>query len=383
MNAHPLLLLQINYWYKQEFSPTWSGTYQPALVQIRAKYNAWFGSSPNGLRSGLNKWVTSCDQSCSELTASLIADGKAKLTACEEKVAQDGKPNWRNLNGFANAYLQMATKLFMFSSTSLVLFHQYSFCDPDKYDAETVLLKCKWNAAIENLMTKVFAVQSRALFLRKIMETASTECGSSRFWPLSQTCSKSSCNYKWALAISNNDWDRHLGSLDEQGKFVRLDESFYQSDSERTCQNDYDKWHQSLGFGYGGLYGYTSEAYSDPSYVWALREGNCAEITNWANNQLVTAKITFGAIPNFCINPDLPKCVALLGLDDLWGTNVEVSSEPLVQYPANLRCKNLEADRFFVSNGKDECWEKCKQKIQPIFFFTVEGANQCRCYETW
>ena len=330
----------------------------------------------------MNAWVKDCDVQCTFMSSTLIADGNNKLNSCKGLV-DNARPNWRDLNGFANAYLQMATKLMTFSSTALLMFRSYSFCDPEKNGQDEVDKKCKWNAAIENLMSKVFVTQSRSLFLKRVMETVSTECNSADWgWPFSQSCSKTSCNYKWGLAISNSDWEKRLGSSDQEGKFVRLDDSFYNSDLAATCQGFYDRWHQSQGFGYGRLYGYTSEVYDDPSYPFALRDGDCAYVANWANTKLVFGKLTFGAIPNFCLNKDFPKCTSLLYDDGLWGTDLEISDEPLVQYVPNVRCKGGNSGGF-SAGGKDECWRKCAQKMQPIFFFTTSSGNQCNCYETW
>ena len=382
MHVRVISAPQIDFWYEQDFRQTWGGTYQPALVQIEAKYSTWFGSNPSGLRTKLNAWVADCDVRCRYLTASLIADGNNKLDSCKVMV-DNARPNWRDLNAFANAYLQMATKLMSFSSTSLIMFQSFSYCDAEKYGQDVVNKKCKWNAAIQNLMTKVFVSQSRSLFLSKVMETASTDCSSTAWgWPFSQSCSKSNCNYKWGLAISNSNWKKRLGSSDQEGKFVKLDESFSQKNSEATCQGFYDRWFQSRGFGYGGLYGYSDKVYDDPSYPFALRQGDCAAVTNWADSNIPFDYLTFGAIPNFCLNNDFPKCTALLHDDGLWGTNLEISDEPLVHYVANVRCKGLGEFRY-TATGKDECWQKCGQRMQPIFFFTTSTGNQCDCYDTW
>ncbi|EWM28414.1 hypothetical protein Naga_100088g1 [Nannochloropsis gaditana] len=45
---------QVQLWYTQSFSGSWSGTYKPGLVKIETSYLTWFGSNENGLRSRIS-----------------------------------------------------------------------------------------------------------------------------------------------------------------------------------------------------------------------------------------------------------------------------------------------------------------------------------------
>jgi hypothetical protein len=203
-----------------------------------------------------------------------------------------------------------------FSSQAANIFQMSSFCDPFTFSEDVVQAKCKWNFALSDLYSKVARIQARALYLQTVMDELAKECNpSGRGWPFSQYCkSDRECNYKYVLAITRTQYTDRLASTDEEGKFKKLDESYYGSDSERTCQNIYNWNHDSRGYGFGGLYGYTS---SGPT----LRQGNCGGIVATANKG-ASGYLILGAIPSFCID-DFPKCGSVIVTDDLWGEQLD------------------------------------------------------------
>lgn len=305
---------QIQYWYDQQYFPAWTGTYQPAIVKMEAQYNTWFGSNPSGIRTKLKNWKTGCDSdTCKPNNADFYRDGVNRLKSCKES-KDNAQTNWRELGQFANAYMATAVKMMMFASQVINILQTYSFCDPDIYDQDTINRSCKWNRAMEDLLSKVFQINTRSLYLQTVMEEISTACNpDGRGWPFTQYCEGVSgkCNYKYGIAISNTQYGDRFDSTNEEGKFVELDKSFKKSNSELACQNIYDRWNGPYDFGFGGLYGYASGG--------SVQQGNCGEITDKANQG---GYIILGATPTFCMNDDFPRCTELYTIDDLWGVDV-------------------------------------------------------------
>jgi hypothetical protein len=309
---------QIEYWYTQQYSPAWTGVYQKGVVDLEAKYTTWFGATnPSGIRYKLKDYKTFCDGNTCKVTdgdTSFFQDGANRVKACKERV-DNAQTNWVELRQFANAYLQTASQLTNFAAQAVGIFQIASFCDPFSFSDDVVLTKCKWNSAIVDLRSKVAQIQARALYLNTIFEELAKECDPDRpGWPFSQYCnSDRECNYKYVLAISNTQYHDRLESTNEAGKFKQLDKSFYNSDARQTCQNIYDWNHESRGYGFGGLFGYSS---SGPT----LSRGDCGQITTTANQG---GYIILGAIPSFCMNDGSPTCASYIATDDLWGETLE------------------------------------------------------------
>lgn len=161
---------------------------------------------------------------CSSMSVDFIKNGKSRLDYCKKKL-DDGRSRWESLQDFTKAYLTMATKLISFASQSIVIMQTSSYCDPKKYDQNVVNEKCKWKSTMNNLLTKTFDTQGRALFLSKAMQTLDTECSSAAAgWPFSQFCSKAKCDYKFALMLEKDTWERCFKNLNEEGKYVVLEE---------------------------------------------------------------------------------------------------------------------------------------------------------------
>lgn len=325
---------------------------------------------------------------CSSMSVDFIKNGKGRLDYCKKKL-DDGRSRWESLQDFTKAYLTMATKLISFASQSIVIMQTSSYCDPKKYDQNVVNEKCKWKSTMNNLLTKTFDTQGRALFLSKAMQTLDTECSSAAAgWPFSQFCSKAKCNYKFALMLEKDTWERFFKNLNEEGKYVVLEE--FRSDKTYIyCSNQArgnplpEGWQP-----YGGLTAFADGIFGD----WYV-QGNCEEVSNyffnfWYDN-LFRAK--YGAVPNFGLIQDFPKCAALINDVSLWDPHSPPEGS-LKRYPWHLKCKGTPDANYQIGPDESEqaCWRKCyyEAKFKPTFFSTVIETlpgveNLCFCHLTW
>ena len=234
----------------------------------------------------------------------------------------NAQTNWQELGRFANAFLSTATKLMNFASQAVHIFQASSFCDPGTHDQATIRSRCNWNRAMEDLVSKVFQMNARALFLDKAMRELSVACdpSSRRGWPFTQKCTYSNgvwdCNYRHGLALTGYDWTYRIGSSNEAGKFRLMADIFNRMAAQEFCQKMYDLGYQARGFASGGLFGYNG---FDPDNR-RLVQGDCARITTVANHP--SYKVYFGAIPSYCMNDDFPTCASLIATDDVWGDNM-------------------------------------------------------------
>jgi hypothetical protein len=275
----------------------------------------------------------------------------------------------------------MATTLMNFASQSIVIMHMSSFCDPAQFDESTITEKCEWNSAIRNLLSKVFEVQGYALFLSRVRKEIDSECIGGRGWPFSQQCSMESCNYKWSISLDMiRYFDTFAGDTLEKIGFFEIETAT--GDVYSSCLNfRTDKGRD--GFAYGGFWAYTGVSRTDKSKDRTDKFDDCAALP-----VVLRGTYSFGAVPNYVVKPDLPKCAATIDDVSLWGPNFP-SDESLKRYTPDLSCKQTsEVSRHFnvKADQIDECWKHCSNeaKLKPIFFFTVDTLLLlCKCYSTW
>ena len=245
-------------------------------------------------------------------------DGVNRLNLCKRRV-DNARTNWDELQRFANAYLATATRLMNFASQAVHVFQASSFCDPNRHSQATIRSRCEWNRAMEDLVSKVFQINARALYLDTVMKELSKECdpSSRRGWPFSQKCEAGrnfDCNYYYGLAMSASDYSNKIGSANAAGKFVFLFQDFSRYDFMIFCQIRYNLAHQPMGFAHGGLFGYWS---GGPQ----LEKGDCEHISYIANSGYNSV---FGAVPSFCLQDGFPTCANLIAADELWGDNMNL-----------------------------------------------------------
>lgn len=362
-------------------------------MKIEEKYTTELGSNIHGSRHTVNSWISESEGMCASMSEDFIKNGKGRLEYCKKKL-DDGRRKWESLEAFAKAYLDMAATLTSFASQSVLIMQTYSYCNPGKYDHDMVNEKCKWKSAMDNLLTKTFDVQGRALFLSKAMQTLDTECSSGAAgWPFSQSCSRRKCNYKFAIMIEKGQWEEDFGSLNEEGIFVVLEE-FYSNRVESYCLNKNIIYHWPKGWQpYGGITVYAKDLFGTTYISGDYSEDGCKKIqkklfSSWADNYFLAV---FGAIPNFGLKQDFPKCAALLDDVSLWGPLVP-TEKSLKRYPSNLTCKETPVSVYTLRPGETEqaCWIKCyyEAKLKPNFFFTVDHTfpgveDLCLCHSTW
>jgi hypothetical protein len=120
------------------------------------------------------------------------------------------------------------------------------------------------------------------------------------------------------------------------------------------------------------------------SYRRTQRYDDCGHLSEFLDSGFL-----FGAVPNYALKPDLPKCAALIDDSSLWGPDYS-SDTPLKRYTPNLSCKRTSmVSYYFNDNPEDpinECWNHCynEAKLRPIFFFTVMGTSLiCICFSSW
>ena len=266
-----------------------------------------------------------CDSNTCRLengNTGFFVDGVNRLNLCKGRV-DNARTNWNELQRFANAYLATATRLMNFASQAVHIFQASSFCDPNRHSQATIRSRCVWNRAMEDLVSRVFRVNARALYLSTIMQELSKECDPSSRpgWPFTQMCNQTfrntpgfvfNCNYYYGLALSGSDYTSRLGYMNSAGMFVRLYWNSGRFHFMMDCQNRYDRGHRARGFAHGGLYGYWS---GGPR----LEQGDCAHLAWLSDSGL---KSYFGAIPSFCLQDGFPTCANLIATDDLWGSNL-------------------------------------------------------------
>jgi hypothetical protein len=255
-------------WYTQRFSASWSGTYKPGLLKIETSYLFWFSSNENGHRSPINKYITEAEDICSPDNL------RENLAKCEDMV-KNAQKHLESMKAFANAYLQMASKMFSFASQSVAIMQASSFCDPAKFNLSEIIANCNWNPAIQDLLSQVYFTQSRALFLSRVMKQIAIECNpDAKGWPLPHKCSQDSCSHNddehgftlqgpfprcAALLRDDNLWAPSFGSDGpvynyppglgcNLGEIPISDGSLYEMDSEATENDCARKCYDSSGF---------------------------------------------------------------------------------------------------------------------------------------
>jgi hypothetical protein len=357
------------------------------LIKIEEKYATAFGRNTNGRRHKVNSWISESEGMCASMSVDFIKNGKSRLDYCKKKL-DDGRSKWQSLEDFTKAYLTMATKLISFASQSIVIMQTSSHCDPKKYDQNVINDKCKWKSTIDNLLTKSFDTQGRALFLSKAMQTLDTECSpTAAGWPFSQVCSEAKCNYKFALMLEKDSWKQYFGSLNEEGKYVVLKE--FRSDNTYVyCSGKARGDPLPEGWQPKGLTAFAHDWLGD-HYV----QGTCEEVQsyyfNFWNDYLFRAM--YGAVPNFGLIQDFPKCAALINDVTLWDPH-SPSEGSLKRYPWHLKCKDAPDSYYQIGPDESEqaCWRKCyyEAKLKPTFYFSVIETfpgieNLCLCHSTW
>jgi len=324
-----------------------------------------------------------------------------KFQNCRDNV-REGPDKWNRLMEFAEAYLHMAVVLMTFSSQATVIMQMTSFCDPGKFDKSTINSKCLYNDAIQNMLSKVFVVQSHALFLHRVLAEIDEQCFHGRGWPFSQQCTPNFCNFKWSLSLSaqSNRYNDLKHNLDNIGFF-----KIGQSESKNVYETCY-KFRYNSGkdaFSDGGFWAYNiyskmvgsrDPSNPNPSFINAyetFKYNDCGHLSEFLDSGFL-----FGAVPNYALKPDLPKCAALIDDPTLWGPDYS-SDTPLKRYTPNLLCKaenSIQAAVKIGAKGDDlinGCWGSCYNALeissnpnpnQP-FFFSVDDTPTCTCFPKW
>jgi hypothetical protein len=389
------------------------------LVPIQADYDRWFGTldDENNLRVDVVNWINDNANKCRVVNRPEgmpegtdydqypppVYDSKKvdDFQKCRKNVGE-GPDKWDRLMEFAEAYLHMATILMMFSSQATVIMQMTSFCDPAKFDQSTINGKCRYNDAIQDLISKVFVVQRNALFLHRVLAEIDDECFHARGWPFSQTCTSNFCNYKWSLSLSSQS-NRYNGIKDNLDKigFFKIGESKSKNVYE-TCYNfRYNSGKD--GFADGGFWAYN--IYSElvgsrdpnnpnPMIINAyetFKYNDCGHLSEFLDSGFL-----LGAVPNYALKPDLPKCAALIDDPSLWGPDYSPDT-PLKQYTPNHSCKAENAIQTAVKIGAkgddliNGCWGSCYNALQissnsdpyQPFFFSVDDQPSCMCFPEW
>jgi len=371
-------------WYTQSFSGSWSGTYKPGLAKIESSYLTWFGSNENGLRSRVNKYIVEAQNICNIKNKPYIIDKKNYLAECREMV-DNAENDLKSMKTFAEAYLEMASRLFTFASQSVAIMQASSFCDPARFDDGVISEKCAWNAAIEDLLTPVFFTQGRALFLSKVMKEIAVECNpDTQGWPFSQACSAASCNYHYGLVVPTDTWINKMGRTNKEGTFVKFSEGTF-AVANLVCKAKYQKW-SPLGFGAGKVFAYPSGFQSDCDGI----RFNEFEIDSPVDSAV------YGAMPDFTLQGPFPRCAGLLRDDNLWAPSFG-SDGPIYNYPPGLGCNFSKVPLSDVSlydmgpeATENDCAKKCYDSSGldlPFFFVISQKFNstqqQCGCFPRW
>jgi hypothetical protein len=385
------------------------------LVPIQADYDRWFGTldDENNLRVDVVNWINDNANKCRvakrpeglpegtnyDQYPPPVYDSKKvdDFQKCRKNVGE-GPEKWDRLMEFAEAYLHMATILMMFSSQATVIMQMTSFCDPAKYDQSTINEKCLYNDAIQDLISKVFVVQRNALFLHRVLAEIDDECFHAKGWPFSQTCNPTYCNYKWSLSLSKKS-DSYNRLKDNFGKigFFQIGESNSENIFD-TCLS-FRKNSAKDGFADGGFWAYNIAVLTDyvggnPVKSFETRTdsyGDCGHLS-----KALYSGFLFGAVPNYALKPDLPKCAALIDDPSLWGPDYS-SDTPLKQYTPNHSCKAGNAIQTAVKIGakgddlRNGCWGSCYNALQissssdpyQPFFFSVDEGPSCMCFPEW
>jgi hypothetical protein len=379
------------------------------LKPVDRNYDRWFGTvdDESNLREDVVHWI---NDNANECRVTKKPDGmpegvnlnqypppvydsndvKAFQQNCIKNVGQ-GQDKWNRLVEFGQAYQHMAAVLMMFCSQAHVIMQMASNCDPAKVDPDPNK-PCLYNSTMIDLTSKVFTAQKRALFLHQVLKEINNECFQARGWPFSQTCNPSSCNYKWSVSLQEFTYryDPFLDNLRSIG-FVLLENSESKNVFD-TCEW-WRKGFEKDGFAYGGFWvyglpttdltiGYLTHLYFDCGHLSVDLNGDYG--------------FAFGAVPNYALKPDLPKCAALVDDPSLW--NPEYSSDsPLKRFTPNLSCSLENAIQAAVEIGAkgddliNGCWGSCYNILemssnpnpnQP-FFFSVEDPPKCTCFPKW
>jgi len=420
---HPPCLYQVKNWKTQEFTGAWKKS-QTALDIIHADYDKWFGtvSGKTNSRIDVVNWINDNANKCR------VTDRPQRMTEgtnydqypppvyhssnvdsfqnCLRNV-EDGSHKWDGFMKFAQRYRYIAAFLMNYASQATVIMQMTSFCDPTEFDEDTINAKCAYNDDIQNMLSKVFLIQSHALFLQRVFSEIPAQCQDRAGWPFSQSCSINNpnsldCNYKWGISLPRNTYINVQSNLEKIG-FSPLfgggevkpigedDDSINDRIPNRFGLSYYDSCATSLQnseVAYGGLWAYTVELAPfrtiGGTFKFPRSLSSCGLISEKMGRHYV-----FGAVPNYALKPDLPQCAALVDDPSLWGPNFS-SDERLKRYTPNLRCRSTSVvSRHFNSRPEDqinECWSHCynEAKLRPIFFFAViEASLVCECFSSW
>jgi len=407
----PHRLHQVEHWRTHEYTGAWN-EYQTALVLIQADYDKWFGAIPdeNNLRVHVVNWINDNANECRMTTKPdgmpeginydqyppPIYDSKevADFQMCRINVGE-GPDKWNRLIEFAEAYLHMATVMMSFASQATVIMQMTSFCNPAIFDKDTIDAKCAYNDAIRNMLSKVFLVEGHALFLRRVLAQIDDQSFQAKGWPFSQQCTPNYCNYKWSLSTSSYTYDFYIKENLNNIGFYEIS-----SDTDQKYKNIYDSCHpfrtahESEGFAYGGFWSTRRLDYQFSHKIETNKYDDCGHLSvalppDWNG-------FVFGAVPNYALKPDLPKCAALIDDPSLWGPDYS-SDSPLKRFTPNLSCKPGNGTQSAVKIGAkgdeliNECWGSCYNALgisstpnntQP-FFFNVDDTPSCTCFPTW
>lgn len=275
-----------------------------------------------------------------------------------------------------------------------------SFCDPSIFDEDTITrtAKCHYNDDIREMLSVLFEMQKNARFLSRLRAEINHNCISARGWPFSQKCEDSFCNYKWSLSMNPPSGLFTLNPFDEEFVDKMKRDVGYRLIEESSSENIWDacqSFRTDKGrdeFAYGGFWAYRNDDYTSfliPTAPVPVQDSkgskfdDCGHLSTYFPDGFI-----FGAIPNYALKPDLPKCAALVDDVSLWGPGFS-SDKRLKTYAANLACSsNSKVSSHFTvePDPVKECWSYChdEAKLKPIFFFTViESTHICRCFSTW
>jgi hypothetical protein len=376
-------------WYTQSFSGSWFGTYKPGLAKIESRYLTWFGSNNNGLRKRISEYITKAQQVCHLDDMDFVTASLNSLNKCKDMV-ENAKKDFESMKSFANAYLEMASKLLIFASQSVAIMQTSSFCDPAKFNISVINENCAWNPTLDSLLSQVFFTQSRALFLSKVMKEIAVECDpSANQWPFSQICSQNTCNYHHGFAVPEKFWENQMASTNEEGIFVKLGQGLSAA-LVMDCRAKKTEF-SSLGFGSGGI----TVTGVDP---YLQSDDSCDLIDEYFRS--VEGNVVYGAIPQYLLQDPFPRCAALIRDENLWGPSFRVSA-PFYEYPTGFECdlsdpsSNLIAYDLPESANQTDCSQKCSSSgtYNGVFFMTMSSSTLaifpftriivCRCFQTW